>query len=339
MQSPFAGRPDRKGQKNSMSSSQTQIATLHEARHAKWAARPHRKAAGCSRLAYRIAGISLEMTAGDGLQMVLEPSLRAFAMVRAAREQCDVKVSVSMVEELRLPAGDSLFDSGGLWRLFAEAGGYRLNFLRPFAGETPYKTAWFDRDFSRGELALSRKFFDPAEAMYPMEYPLDEVLMIHHLASGKGLEVHALGLVDEAGRGHLFLGHSGAGKSTSARLWQKQKGVRILSDDRIILRRSGGEVWMHGTPWHGDAGIASPDSALLTHVYVLEQWPTNELVTMPRSLATAEIFARSFVPRHCGEALGFVLQFIEQVCEEVPCDTFRFVPNESALEAIRNARD
>jgi hypothetical protein len=271
--------------------------------------------------------------------MVLEPSLRPFAMVRAAGEQCDVQVNVSMVEELRVPASESLFDSGGLWRLFAEAGGYRLNFLRPFAGETPYKTAWFDRDFSRGELALSRKFFDPAEAMYPMEYPLDEVLMIHHLASGKGLEVHALGLVDEAGRGHLFLGHSGAGKSTSARLWQKQKGVRILSDDRIILRRSGGQVWMHGTPWHGDAGIASPDSALLTHVYVLEQWPTNELVPMPRSLATAEIFARSFVPRHCGEALGFVLQFIEQVCEEVPCDTFRFVPNESAMEAIRNARD
>jgi hypothetical protein len=38
------------------------------------------------------------------------------------------------------------------------------------------------------------------------------------------------------------------------------------------------------------------------------------------------------------EALNFVLQFIEQVCDEVPCDTFRFVPNESAMEAIRNAR-
>src|SRR5580693_10324008 len=100
MQSPFAGRPDRKGQKNSMSSSPTQIATLLESRHANWAARPHRKTAACSRLAYRIAGISLEMSAGDGLQMVLEPSLRAFAMVRAAGEQCDVQVNVSMVEEL-----------------------------------------------------------------------------------------------------------------------------------------------------------------------------------------------------------------------------------------------
>jgi hypothetical protein len=287
-------------------------------------------------LAYGIGGLTFGMCATDGLRMKLDASLREFAVDSA---ECDVKIAVSLVAELRVPQQKPLFASGGLWTLFAEDGGFRLDFLRPQRDEAPYKSAWFDGEFENGEVSLSRKFFSAAHAVYPMEYPLDEVLMIHHLASGKGLEVHALGLVDEAGRGHLFLGHSGAGKSTSARLWQKQKGVRILSDDRIILRRSGGQVWMHGTPWHGDAGIASPHSALLTHVYVLEQWPTNELVAMPRSLATAEIFARSFVQRHCAEALSFVLQFIEQVCREVPCDTFRFVPNESAVEAIRHARD
>lgn len=293
-------------------------------------------AAGISRLAYGIGDISFGMSAGDGLRMKLDRSLREFAVESA---ECDVKINVSLVEELRVPLQKPLFASGGLWTLFAEDGGFRLDFLRPQREETPYKSAWFDEQFRNGEVSLSRKFFGARQATYPMEYPLDEVLMIHHLASGKGLEVHALGVVDDAGCGHLFLGHSGAGKSTSARLWQKQKGVRILSDDRIILRRKGGQVWMYGTPWHGDAGIASPETALLTHLYVLEQWPTNELVALPRSLATAEIFARSFVPRHCGEALNFVLQFIEQVCEEVPCDTFRFVPNESAVEAIRHARE
>ena len=32
----------------------------------------------------------------------------------------------------------------------------------------------------------------------------------------------ALGLADSDGSGYLFLGHSGAGKSTTARLWQSQ---------------------------------------------------------------------------------------------------------------------
>lgn len=313
-----------------MSSVQTQFAAL-----ASGAPRP---TTGASQLAYRIAGISFGMTAGNGLRMILDPSLREFAVARGASDGCDVNVRVSLADELRVPTKEPLFSSGGLWSLYAEDGGYRLNFIRAFPGETPYKSAWFDKNFRCGELSLSRRFFDTSHAIYPFEYPLDEVLMIHYLAGGKGLEVHALGVVDEAGYGHLFLGHSGAGKSTSARLWQTQPDVRILSDDRIILRRREGAVWMYGTPWHGDAGIASPSSARLSHIYVLEQAPANELVAMPRSVATAEIFARSFVPRHSPEALNCALQFIEQLSQEVPCDTFRFLPQSSAVEAVRHAR-
>lgn len=288
-----------------------------------------------SRLAYRIADISFGMKAHGGLQMELDPSLREFEVWRT---DCDVNIEVSLVDALRVPTQERLFHSGGLWTLYAESGGYRLDFVRTFRRETPYKSAWFDAEFRNGELSLSRRFFSREKACYPLEYPLDEVLMIHHLACGKGLEVHALGVADEDGRGHLFLGHSGAGKSTSARLWQKQQRVRILSDDRIILRLREGQIWMHGTPWHGDAGIASPGSAQLTHIYVLEQWPSNELVAMPRSLATAEIFARSFVPRHCPQALEHALGFIEQLSQKVPCDTFRFLPEPSAVEAIRHGR-
>ena len=288
-----------------------------------------------TRLVYRIAGISFGVKTDERLPMIFDPSMQPFA---TDNDVCDVELQVSLVDRLEHTAQSPLFDSGGLWSLFGENGGYRMNFLRSFPGETPYKAAWFNKDFSQGRLELSRLFFNGKKAIYPLEYPLDELWMIHHLASGKGVEVHALGLVDEAGNGHLFLGHSGAGKSTSARLWQRQPGVHILSDDRIILRRNGGQVWMHGTPWHGDAGIASPHGALLSHVYILEQSPRNELVSMPRSAATAEIFARSFVPRHSAQALDFTLHFIEQLAKELPCDVFRFVPQQSAVEVIRNAR-
>lgn len=298
-----------------------------------------------AQLAYRIGDVSFGLRATNGLRMRLDGAMSGFGQKPGV---CDVNVAVTLVDTLRMPAQAPLFDSGGLWSLFAEDGGYRLNFVRPHREEAPYKSAWFDAQFLRGELSLSRKFFGSGRAFYPMEYPLDEVLMIHHLAAGKGaagkgaagkgIEVHGLGLVDEAGGGHLFLGHSGAGKSTSARLWQRRTGVRILSDDRIILRRREGQLWMYGTPWHGDAGIASPSAGLLTNVYVLEQAPRNELVDMPRSTAAAEIFARSFVPRHCPEALQFALQFIEQLCGELPCQTFRFLPDRTAVEAIRHGR-
>jgi hypothetical protein len=315
-------------QETIMSSAATHFAALKKPRQQARHGLP-------SQLAYRIAGISFRMNNNAGLRMIFDRSMQPFAV---QSDVCDVELQIALVDALAKPRQEALFDSGGLWSLYAEDGGYRLNFLRAFPGETPYKSAWFNKDFSEGRLELSRLFFNTPKAIYPLEYPLDEVLMIHHLAGGKGVEVHALGLVDDAGHGHLFLGHSGAGKSTSARLWQRQPGVHILSDDRIILRRDGGQVWMHGTPWHGDAGIASPHGALLSHIYILEQAPGNELVGVARSAATAEIFARSFVPRHSAQALDFTLQFIEQLAQELPCDVFRFVPQQSAVEVIRNAR-
>jgi len=295
-------------------------------------------------LAYKIAGISVGIASDGEVPLALDPESRDFALYpEFSSEIYDVSLAVSCVDKLARPTRQPLFHSGGLWSLFEERidnrDGFRLNFQRPFPGEVPYKSAWFDRNFETGHLLLSRQFFQHHRAIYPMEYPLDEVLMIHRLACGYGLEVHALGLVDETGCGHLFLGHSGAGKSTTARLWLNQPGIQILSDDRIILRAHGEKIFMYGTPWHGDAGISSPDCAAVTNIYFLEQHPHNEILPLAPGVAAAELFARSFVPRHCAQGLNFSLGFMERVTRQIPCHIFRFVPQQSAVEAIRRARD
>jgi hypothetical protein len=294
-------------------------------------------------VAYQVGGISFGMFSDGGVLLALDSALQEFAVPAGALENCDVNIRVSLVDQLPAPQRNPLFHSGGLWSLFEERrdrqDGYRLNFQRSFPGETPYKSVWFDRNFTTGHLQLSRLFFPQDRAVYPLEYPLDEVLMIHRLGCGQGLEVHAVGIVDERGRGHLFLGHSGAGKSTTARLWLAQPNIRILSDDRIVLRRHDGQLCMYGTPWHGDAGISSPDSAPLTNIYFLEQYSHNQILSMAPGIAAAELFARSFVPRHCAQGLEFALSFIESVARQVPCNIFRFVPEQSAVEAIRHARD
>jgi hypothetical protein len=282
-------------------------------------------------IAYQVGGISFAMRAERELPVILDPGMQDFAV---AAEACDVHIDVAWTESIDNPQQAPLFQSGGLWSLYGEPEGYRFNFSTAFLGNTPYKTAWFDPEFQSGKVLLSLRYFDPKRPVYPLEYPLDELLMIHRLSRGEGVEVHAVGIQDEQGRGHLFLGHSGAGKSTTARLWSARPGVRILSDDRIILRARQGRVWMHGTPWHGDAGIASPQSALLDHVYLLEHGERNERVVLPPGKAAAELFARTFVPRHCAEGLQFALSFLDRVAHEVPCSHFRFVPDESAVEAI-----
>lgn len=287
-----------------------------------------------ARLGYRIGGISVGLFAPPSMQLKLDRELLPFCI---APTSIDVRIDVDWVDELTTPVDTPLFHSGGLWSLFEESDGYRFYFSTPFLGAAPYKAAWFDRDFSRGYVTLFSRYFDRSRAVNPLEYPLDELLAIHRLSRGEGVEVHAVGVVDEQNRGHLFLGHSGAGKSTSARLWQKRPGVRVLSDDRIILRFENGQVRMFGTPWHGDAGLALADSADLSGIYLLEHGSRNTLTPLPAGRAAAELFARSFVPHHSAEGLQSTLHFLDRMTHEVPCSLFQFVPDQSAVEAICRA--
>ncbi|MGB9465819.1 MAG: hypothetical protein WBR10_11980 [Candidatus Acidiferrum sp.] len=289
---------------------------------------------GASRLAYQIGGITFGLQAEGELRLTLERELRAFAI---QADSCDVDLQISWADSLEVPRSNLLFHSGGLWSLFAEPNGYRFSFLAPLLGMTPYKEAWFDSEFRSGRVLLSRRYFDTDRPVYPLEYPLDELLMIHRLSRGEGVEVHAVGVSDERGRGHLFLGHSGAGKSTTARLWLDRPGVRILSDDRIILRSREGRIWMYGTPWHGDAGIASPDCAPLSNIYLLEHGSSNERLSLAPGRAAAELFTRSFVTHHSADGIRFTLDFLDRVARQAPCSIFQFVPDETAVEAICRA--
>ena len=295
---------------------------------------PHPKA--FSSIAYAVGGIRFGLTAQSGMQLALDSELRAFA---CSTESCDVNLQVSWTDSLEAPRSTPLFHSGGLWTLFAETTGYRFSFLSSLLGKTPYKEAWFDSEFRSGRVLLSRRYFDTDQPVYPLEYPLDEVLMIHRLSRGEGVEVHAVGIAGEDGRGHLFLGHSGAGKSTTARLWSGRPGAKILSDDRIILsRNAAGELRMHGTPWHGEARLALPISAPLSGVYFLEHGARNELEPMEQGCATAELLARCFLPFHDAEALGFAVEFLAGL-PEVPHSIFRFLPDGTAIRMFeRDAR-
>jgi hypothetical protein len=286
------------------------------------------------RLAYRVADTCFGMFSNDEITMVLDPGLLSFSTNLC---RCEVRIGVDWADDIQMPNGAPSFDSGGLWTAFEESSGHRFYFSTPHLGRAPYKTLWIDRSFSQGRLLLRRSCFDATRPIYPLEYPLDELLMIHRLARGVGVEMHAMGLIGEDGRGHLFLGHSGAGKSTAARLWQSESAAHILSDDRIVLRVRDGQVWMYGTPWHGDAGIASPAAAPLYRAYLLEHGHKSELTGISRGRAAAEFLARCFTPHYSAEALQFTLQFLDRVAQAVPCFLFRFLPDQSAVEAICRA--
>jgi hypothetical protein len=53
----------------------------------------------------------------------------------------------------------------------------------------------------------------------------------------------------------------------------------------------------------------------------------------------AELFARCFPPFYSQGPLAFTLSFLQRITNRVPCYSFRFVPDESAVWEILNFRD
>ena len=290
-------------------------------------------AAFARRFAARIGGVSLGISSASAeMTLVPDAGLSEF-LVKDAR--CEMEFDAAWSDGFGPPPGELVFESGGLWQLFRDGEGYCFRFTTLYLGVQPYKQARVSRDFRSGRVELLREYFPPDCGVNPLEYPLDELLWIHRLSQGDGVEVHGCGVVTPDGRGLLLCGHSGAGKSTSARLWAELNDARVLSDDRIILRREqSGSFIMHGTPWHGDAGVAEAASWPLDAIFILSHAPRNRLRPMGTAPSAAELFARSFVPHHSADSLSFLLNFFAELTREVPCSQFDFVPDFSAVEAL-----
>ena len=292
---------------------------------------------GTDHLCVRIADIAIAVNATDGeLRLRVEGPMRKF-LVEEARPEVTVGAAWGDLAEMD-PGGEKVFDSGGSWQLVRNNGHYVVRCVSPSVGQIPYKLGYFEPDFTSGTVLLHHPYFPTTEALYPLDYPLDELLMSNLLARGRGVELHACGMVDPAGNGHLFVGQSGAGKTTTARLWMKQEGVRILSDDRIVVRRSGGEFRMYGTPWHGEAEIAEAGCARLKQLYFLRHGEKNELAPQRPSDAVGRLFAACFPPFYSAEALGFTLSFLGEIVKAVPCYELGFIPDESAIHFILKER-
>lgn len=103
----------------------------------------------------------------------------------------------------------------------------------------------------------------------------DALKMMYALATAEKdtLCIHAA-VVSCGGKGYLFLGPSGTGKSTHAQLWLKHfEGTELVNDDNPVVR--GGVVY--GSPWSGKTPCYRNVSVPIGGIVMLSQAPYNKI--------------------------------------------------------------
>lgn len=134
----------------------------------------------------------------------------------------------------------------------------------------------------------------------------------------KGIMLMHGSVVAVDGQAYMFTALSGTGKSTHVALWRRLFGERavMVNDDKPLIRISGQEVIVYGTPWDGKHHLSNNIAVPLKAIVVLCRGKENEI----HSLSAQEIFPtllqqsfRTEDPLITMQALGLLSQLSKQV--------------------------
>ncbi len=279
--------------------------------------------------AVRVGGVTIRLSSTD-VKLQLQPFYKAFVTLD---DHADIAIEVHYGDIPEVGPGEKVFDSGRLWKLYRWQGKHLFTFTSPVFGPLPYRMATFSTDFTRGDLYIRHLDGNEFPGMVdPLSYPLDELLLVNYLAHERGIDIHACG-VDTGSCGLAFVGVSGAGKSTLANLW-KSRNVKVLSDDRLILRKQTGSFWVYGTPWHGDARASLPDRAQLNGLHFIKQAKVNRIIPINPSDAATRLMVRCFPTFYHVAGMEYALEFVAELSQAVPCYELQFTPDQRAIDEV-----
>lgn len=162
-----------------------------------------------------------------------------------------------------------------------------------------------------------------AQAAALLDYAA-RVLTALLLERAGGLLVHAAGLA-RAGRGLIFLGPSGAGKTTTAR---NAAGAQVLNDDLVALLPDAAGIWrLHGTPFSNPSQVPpSPGQAPLSGILRLQQAALPQIRPLSHGRAVAELAGAVPVLVADAARLPGLLARLSRLAAAVPCAILRLGP-------------
>ena len=287
-------------------------------------------------LTFSIAGVHVTLVSTQGIRPLRLPAeYSPFECSTPEGMRPDVALDVTALDRESAPllAGGWSWQNES-WRMGNTAAGRLLIEIHDAVSRDWRTAAHLLPDFASGTL-YEREASLPASGRMPFHHPHDRAIILGRLAFMSGGMVHS-SCVAAGGKALLFVGRSGAGKTTVARLWHAE-GATLLNDERNIVRAARRGPLAGSSPWHGEENRVSPLTAPLAAVFYLKKAASNSVRDVPCAESVSRLFTATFVPVFLKDAARMILDAWANVLEAVPSYELSFTPDRRAISACRSA--
>lgn len=132
------------------------------------------------------------------------------------------------------------------------------------------------------------------------------------------------------GKGILFMGPSGIGKTTQAKLWRASRSARIICNDRTLIR----DGQTYGYPVDGSEPVFSGETFPLGALVVLEQAPENKIRQLKPREALMRLMSQMVYDRWNHDAMSLATQQILDLIQQYPVYLLSCTPTEDAVACL-----
>ena len=195
------------------------------------------------------------------------------------------------------------------------------------------------RDYSEMTLYISRKpyYEEVVQRWLTPDIPMSSAIRAAceaGMTMRDGMPLHAA-LVEKDGYGVVFLGPSGMGKSTQAKLWVEHQGADFIIGDRPGLRRIDGQWIGYGMPWDGKDAIKQQKQVPIRALISLEQAPENSIRRLTKQEAMIVLLNQVMMPMWDDAAMDLLTPLMGLLATEIPFYHLKNLPNKEATELTR----
>lgn len=152
-----------------------------------------------------------------------------------------------------------------------------------------------------------------------------------HAIHRKMVQLHSSSILYK-GRGILFLGSSGIGKTTQAELWNQKRNALIINGDMNFVQEDSEKFWAWGTPWHGKSPYCVNTRVPICALIVLKQSEKN-MIRELYGFEKVSIVSRSvFYPEWIENGIELCLELLDHLLSALPVYELSCRPDEEAVK-------